>query len=84
MKRISEERTKPDVWEYPPEQFGELGRQKSLCTAETEYLGRAWCRLEMFMGSNVPLTHDSFHYFQKRGNHRDDRPHFFFVKEDDF
>mmetsp|Transcript_18682 Transcript_18682/g.24658 ORF Transcript_18682/g.24658 Transcript_18682/m.24658 type:complete len:540 (-) Transcript_18682:350-1969(-) len=41
-----------------------------------EYCGRAWCRLEMFIGSNAPLAPGGFNYFHGLGLPRNDRPHF--------
>jgi len=43
---------------------------------ENEYFGRAWCRLEMYLASNLNMPEDGFKYFQRISNHREDRPHF--------
>jgi len=43
---------------------------------EHEYFGRAWCRLEMYLGSNAALPADVPGYFQRLGSHRAGRPHF--------
>jgi len=44
-----------------------------------QYFERAWCRLEMFLGSNCPLPEGGFGYFEQMrelNSHRRDRPHF--------
>ena len=44
-----------------------------------DFTRRAWCRLEMFMGTNAPMPENGFEYFKKVNvTTRKDRPHLFY------
>mmetsp|Transcript_3301 Transcript_3301/g.4647 ORF Transcript_3301/g.4647 Transcript_3301/m.4647 type:complete len:625 (+) Transcript_3301:335-2209(+) len=49
---------------------------KSLSNGDKEYFGRAWCRLEIFLGSNAPLPKFGYNFFLQQNIQRDGRPHF--------
>jgi len=51
--------------------------------ARDEFFGRAWCRLEMYIGMYVPLPRGGINYFKmkKIENRETKRPHFITVKE---
>lgn len=56
-------------------EFSLFGRYRSLY----EFTNRAWCRLEMFMGTHAPMPENGYEYFKKVGvNTRADRPHLFY------
>ena len=56
-------------------EFALFSRYRSLF----DYTERAWCRLEMFMGTNAPMPPDGYGYFGKLGvQTRADRPHLFY------
>jgi len=46
-----------------------------------EYFGRAWCRLEMYLGSHAHLPPNGFNFFFRKQINRTDRPHFFSISE---
>lgn len=56
-------------------EFPLFGRYRSL----HDYSERAWCRLEMFMGTNAPMPTNGYEYFARLNvKNREDRPHLFY------
>jgi len=53
-----------------------LKRFRCLRDDPNEYFGRAWCRLEYYLGTNAQLPPDGYSFFKRRGLVRAGRPHF--------
>jgi len=51
---------------------------RSLSNAPSEYLGRSWCRVELYLGAVLELSDGGFNYFKHiEDTKRTGRPHFF-------
>jgi len=59
--------------------FGEMNYQ-CFADVEDQYLGRMFCRLELFLCSFLPLKDGCYNFFKRIGSNRTRRPHFFSIR----